>query len=779
MSSHTPQPHPPPLMSSESQANLLTVDESLRDAELEEVLDDLSSRFILNMPEPELSSTERISFQIEQAHWYYEDFVRPLNPAFPSMSLKRFSAMLFKACPLLSEFSHEQAFEDFQKYKSRVPVCGAVLLNPKMDKCILVKGWKSTAAWSFPKGKINQDESRAACAIREVYEETGYDFGAAGLLDKNARTTIEINEQSLTLYFVVGVPDDTVFETQTRKEISKIEWFALTELPTWTKKKVREQGKFYLVTPFVSALRAFVNAKKGAMKANGVHPEALPQGESDRSSSLGPVTPPGASMASMSQAVPPSASAGPSDVPNGAKPNGVAETDADRMSRLLSALSTGSSSTVTSAPPAPPPSVPMPALSPTSASSDRTDKHIALLDSLLGPSAGPSPGSAQTSRKASEGRPLPPIPSGSRVFPSNGPGGYPFPTNAPSPPHHAPPPPQPIMAPQPPPALQMMHAPPPMPPYHMDGPPQYTFPVPAPLQLQLQPSQPPSFLHNPQATYGYYPPAAYGSSDAPSSQEEARKGALLSLLGPSQPLPQPESLRDQHPSKYPSNKTVYQDGGDLAYLPRDPRSNLGVTGGSGLGPSNPPRMPQPSMSMLPMSMPPMHEPPSDLFIPGPMSLQQMNPPMNAPPSMNMFGNGPSGPFPPGPSFAPNRPYGGPSMRQTGDMAPSQYHPRTMGNPTQGHSMSSDFPYSGPSPDVSVDAFRKGLPRPREVQNPQRRNRVSGEQILYHPQQMPPPMPVQSMHTLGPAPMPKLDMPKPRQPENLLAILNSGPRPHLA
>ena len=35
-------------------------------------------------------------------------------------------------------------------------------------KCILVKGWKSSAGWGFPKGKINQDEEPHKCAVREV-----------------------------------------------------------------------------------------------------------------------------------------------------------------------------------------------------------------------------------------------------------------------------------------------------------------------------------------------------------------------------------------------------------------------------------------------------------------------------------------------------------------------------------------------------------------------------------------------------------------------------------
>lgn len=50
------------------------------------------SRFIINVPVEELSSIERICFQIEQAYWYYEDFVREQNPNLPYYNLKNFSA---------------------------------------------------------------------------------------------------------------------------------------------------------------------------------------------------------------------------------------------------------------------------------------------------------------------------------------------------------------------------------------------------------------------------------------------------------------------------------------------------------------------------------------------------------------------------------------------------------------------------------------------------------------------------------------------------------------
>ena len=35
-------------------------------------------------------------------------------------------------------------------------------------QCLLVKGWKAGASWSFPRGKRNKDEEDHTCAVREV-----------------------------------------------------------------------------------------------------------------------------------------------------------------------------------------------------------------------------------------------------------------------------------------------------------------------------------------------------------------------------------------------------------------------------------------------------------------------------------------------------------------------------------------------------------------------------------------------------------------------------------
>ncbi|KAI0285322.1 DCP2-domain-containing protein [Russula aff. rugulosa BPL654] len=220
---------------------------------IEEVLDDLSSRFILNLPENELASLERICFQVEQAHWYYEDFIREENPKFPSLHLKKFSETFFQACPLLERWrgDHDGAFNHFMRYKTRVPVCGAIMLNDTWDKVVLVKGWKSSSGWGFPKGKINQNESPHECAVREVAEETGYNL--IGKIDPEHVIEMEIREQQISLFVVPGIPEDSQFETKTRKEISKIEWFKLADLPTWRRNKAAP-GKFYLISPFIGCV---------------------------------------------------------------------------------------------------------------------------------------------------------------------------------------------------------------------------------------------------------------------------------------------------------------------------------------------------------------------------------------------------------------------------------------------------------------------------------------------------------------------------------------------
>ncbi|KAK4554351.1 mRNA-decapping enzyme subunit 2 [Recurvomyces mirabilis] len=242
-------------------------------------LDDLTVRFLLNLPASELSSVPRLCFQVEEAQWFYEDFIRPAAAAagkpLPSLPLRQFCLQLFQHCPLLSGFTdaqHIAAYEEFLAYKVRVPVRGAILMDETMEKLVLVKGWKKSASWSFPRGKINKDEKDLDCAIREVYEETGFDVRGAGLIPVNSEDVkyidVTMREQHMRLFVFRNVREDTHFEPQTRKEISKIAWYNLRDLPGFKKQKHGAQdqahhaNKFYMVAPFLGPLKKWVGQQK-------------------------------------------------------------------------------------------------------------------------------------------------------------------------------------------------------------------------------------------------------------------------------------------------------------------------------------------------------------------------------------------------------------------------------------------------------------------------------------------------------------------------------------
>ncbi|KAG9828356.1 hypothetical protein KCU98_g14578, partial [Aureobasidium melanogenum] len=59
-------------------------------------LDDLCVRFIINLPQEELESVARICFQVEEAQWFYEDFIRPTDPSLPSLNLRDFCLRIFQ-----------------------------------------------------------------------------------------------------------------------------------------------------------------------------------------------------------------------------------------------------------------------------------------------------------------------------------------------------------------------------------------------------------------------------------------------------------------------------------------------------------------------------------------------------------------------------------------------------------------------------------------------------------------------------------------------------------
>jgi 8-oxo-dGTP pyrophosphatase MutT (NUDIX family) len=144
----------------------------------------------------------------------------------------------------------------FQAYKREVPTYGACILNEHMNKVLLVRGWNSKS-WGWPKGKVNMGEDEVLCAAREVEEEIGFDVSP--YMDAESVLSCKVGEGKMKIFVAAGVPEDTFFETRTRKEISEIKWHAINDLG-------KDNGpKSYGVMPVMGQLRSWLADRKRSL----------------------------------------------------------------------------------------------------------------------------------------------------------------------------------------------------------------------------------------------------------------------------------------------------------------------------------------------------------------------------------------------------------------------------------------------------------------------------------------------------------------------------------
>lgn len=234
---------------------------------LNDVLDDLVSRFVLNCPEEEKASFDRLFFQIESAYWFYDDHYREKYPdQYPTVTLKGFAEKLFKHCDVLKPYKGQSAelFAKFNDYKGQVPTYGAIILDSSLSKLLLIRSWSGTT-WGFPKGKVNKDEAEHECAIREVLEEIGLDLrpylDTAQFLEHSyGRGT------SMKLFLTWGVETSVHLETRTKKEIGAIVWHPLSELGTEATKKDKD---FWLVQQLIGRIKKWAGEKRKEAKGGG------------------------------------------------------------------------------------------------------------------------------------------------------------------------------------------------------------------------------------------------------------------------------------------------------------------------------------------------------------------------------------------------------------------------------------------------------------------------------------------------------------------------------
>jgi mRNA-decapping enzyme subunit 2 len=275
-----------------------------------EALEDVETRFILNLPPEELATPDRLFFQLEQAWWYYEDIIcddmkdhetEPSNTpkAAPASyaaaaqtvappDLPRFKKMqpfcrkLFEISPMLSPIleQFDELWGQFSKYRRKISTFGTILLNQDCTKVILCQDYNSKS-WTFPAGKVNQHENGIDAGARETYEETGFDpncnFGLTQQLREKAVASgegdgqlpwkqlredyaLRFTEDKIgklrTCYVCHGVPEDFPFAPVARKEVSAVEWHDIRDLPK----------RSFAVAPFMGKLKRWIR-EHGPKKA--------------------------------------------------------------------------------------------------------------------------------------------------------------------------------------------------------------------------------------------------------------------------------------------------------------------------------------------------------------------------------------------------------------------------------------------------------------------------------------------------------------------------------
>ncbi|OEH76312.1 mRNA decapping protein [Cyclospora cayetanensis] len=199
---------------------------------LDEALLDCYGRFFALLPESLLLDSVHLYFQVQEAWWWYIDiWVERYKERLLRLSLRDFGLLLFADCPLLQLFfpleRHDRCLNEWQVYCRQIPLRGAIILNQDLTKCLLITGWRGNR-WQFPRGKMDEGETDASCASREVREEVGLDVSS--LIEKQLFIRGRVGPQILKLFIIPGVREDVKLRPQKRKEIGRIQWFALEQI---------------------------------------------------------------------------------------------------------------------------------------------------------------------------------------------------------------------------------------------------------------------------------------------------------------------------------------------------------------------------------------------------------------------------------------------------------------------------------------------------------------------------------------------------------------------
>jgi mRNA-decapping enzyme subunit 2 len=194
---------------------------------LNSVLKEINKRFLINVNRDNYYEVFKC---LNISYWCYLDDFADIYTYLPKLSFKTFCHKMCKIYLPHLLLNFYTFYHEFNNKYHKTPVAGLILLNENMNNVVLVRSY-NTNKWGLPKGKIEEGEDLLECAIREVEEETG--FYAKDYIHHPTNKNffdVSFKDKKMTFYIAKNVPDNVVFKTKTKKEISDIKFFNINEI---------------------------------------------------------------------------------------------------------------------------------------------------------------------------------------------------------------------------------------------------------------------------------------------------------------------------------------------------------------------------------------------------------------------------------------------------------------------------------------------------------------------------------------------------------------------
>jgi mRNA-decapping enzyme subunit 2 len=176
----------------------------------------LTSQIIRNLSSDDILSIFNL---LEKVLWYYNDYLK--NNRYKIKNLYVLLSLYFSN---LTDRDLKYLTNSYNNIIQEWPVSGAILVSN--GHVLLVKN-NFSKTWSYPKGKLDRSERPTNAAMRECYEETGYNI--SGQIDPNQVIIKKYNKKIVYFYVIANVPFDYPFKPQNDNEIVEVQWFPLNQ----------------------------------------------------------------------------------------------------------------------------------------------------------------------------------------------------------------------------------------------------------------------------------------------------------------------------------------------------------------------------------------------------------------------------------------------------------------------------------------------------------------------------------------------------------------------